>query len=86
MSWFTRLCRKTGLVINRTVHGPPATEAKVVQRRQVTQQKQLSPKVTLRRTTIEEVEIDEEGTAAGRKPEARNPKSETDPNFRNPND
>ena len=66
MSWFTRLCRKTGLVINKTIHGPAASQAKVVQRRQITEQKQLSPKVTLRRTTIEEVEIDEEGTEAPR--------------------
>ena len=56
MSWFPKLCRKAG----RLVHD--VTKMPKKQRRAVSktvEEKKINPSVTLRRTTIEEIEIRE---------------------------
>jgi hypothetical protein len=54
MGWFTRLCRNTGLMIHH-VTKPVKGETHVVSKE--TQEKKVSDTVTLRRTTIEEIEV-----------------------------
>lgn len=54
MGWFTRLCRNTGLMIHH-VAKPVKGETHVVSKE--TQEKKISDTVTLRRTTIEEIEV-----------------------------
>ena len=68
MSWFTRLCRKSGLLINRAMQGKPRQGSQTLHCRQFTQQKQVSANVTLRRTTIEEVQIHDQGATQDRAP------------------
>lgn len=58
MGWFTRICRNTGLMIHH-VAAPIKGEKKVV--RHETQEKKVSETVTLRRTTIEEIEVKPDG-------------------------
>ena len=57
MSWFPTLCRNLG----RTIHDlkkPGVNDPEVVRTRRVAaEQQELSPTTTLRRTTIEEIEI-----------------------------
>ncbi len=59
MNWFERLCRNTGLMVHNIAH--PDHPAGVGDRRatvkKVVEEKQVSPTVTLRRTTIEEIEV-----------------------------
>lgn len=61
MGWFQRLCRDTGLMVHHIVKPAPAAGAKPgAETREVkrtVEEQQVSPTVTLRRTTIEEVEI-----------------------------
>lgn len=67
MAWFPRLCRSTGLMIHAIIKPPPGRSAsgsgasrhRHEVRRDV-EQKQISPTVTLRRTTIEEIEVKKE--------------------------
>lgn len=59
MGWFTRLCRNTGLMIHH-IAKPVEGHKHVVSKD--TQEKQVSDTVTLRRTTIEEVEIKQDTT------------------------
>ena len=54
MGWFTRLCRNTGLMIHH-VAAPIKGEKKMVSHE--TQEKKVNDTVTLRRTTIEEIEV-----------------------------
>lgn len=54
MGWFTRLCRNTGLMIHH-VAKPEGGRKHVVSKQ--TQEKKVSDSVTLRRTTIEEIEV-----------------------------
>jgi len=54
MNWFTQLCRNTGLMIHNVIH-PEDTKTHEVNK--TVEEKQVSEKVTLRRTTIEEIEI-----------------------------
>ena len=56
MNWFTRLCRRTGRAIHEIVKPVDAPGRKRELSRQE-QQRRVSPTVTLRRTTIEEVEF-----------------------------
>ena len=57
MSWFTKLCRNTGLMIHHVVQ-PVEQDAKQTHTvNKKVEQKQVSPTVTLRRTTIDEIEI-----------------------------
>lgn len=54
MGWFTRLCRNTGLMIHH-VAKPVKGQTHVVGKE--TQEKKVGDTVTLRRTTIEEIEV-----------------------------
>lgn len=56
MDWFGRLCRSAGLAIHQIAR---PTDKKVV-RKKVEEEKRGS--VTLRRTTIEEIEVKRDGT------------------------
>ncbi len=53
MSWFTKICRDVGLMIHNVRH--PHAGKKTVVRRDV--QEENRGDVTLRRTTIDEIEI-----------------------------
>ncbi len=53
MAWFQKFCRDSGLMIHNILH--PDHEKREISRK--TEQKQVNDKVTLRRTTIEEIEI-----------------------------
>lgn len=56
MSWFTKICRQSGLAIHNLMNaGDDKTQKKEVSRK--VEEKQIDSKVTLRRTTIEEIEI-----------------------------
>ena len=56
-NWFTKLCRKSGLVIHHAITPAKKNKSnKRVVRHDVEEQK-LNDNVTLRRTTIEEIEI-----------------------------
>jgi hypothetical protein len=61
MNWFLQLCRNTGLMIHHIRHpaGKSAVERQEVKR--TVEEKQVSPTVTLRRTTIEEIEVKKTG-------------------------
>ncbi|QQE12345.1 hypothetical protein JD969_02400 [Planctomycetota bacterium] len=56
MNWFTRLCRNTGLMIHH-VAKPVEEQSKKQTISKTVEEKQAGPNVTLRRTTIEEIEI-----------------------------
>lgn len=54
MAWFAKLCRQTGLMIHHLIKPD-------VQRREIkrdVEEKKAGPTVTLRRTTIEEIEVE----------------------------
>jgi hypothetical protein len=53
MSWFTDICRNVGLMVHNIAH-PGDADRKVV-RKETEEEKRGN--VTLRRTTIEEIEI-----------------------------
>ena len=55
MNWFTRLCRNTGLMIHHVVK-PGGESQRIVVDKDV-QEKELDESVTLRRTTIDEIEV-----------------------------
>lgn len=54
MSWFTRMCRDLGLAIHHVVKPRQRVRHEV---RRTTEQRRVEPSVTLRRTTIEEIEV-----------------------------
>ena len=56
MAWFQKLCRQAGLAVHHVVHPEAEASSKTEVRRSV-EEERVSPTVTLRRTTIEEVEI-----------------------------
>jgi len=58
MNWFERLCRQTGLTIHQVIK--PVERSTKQEIRRETQERQVNDKVTLRRTTIEEIEIKKE--------------------------
>ena len=58
MAWFARLCRNTGLMIHHAAK-PVAGNKTVV--RHETQEQKISETTTLRRTTIEEIEVKSDG-------------------------
>lgn len=60
--WFARLCRNLGLTVHHVMH-PEHRRKRVELRRDVEESKQPG-NVTLRRTTIEEVEYEQGGEAA----------------------
>jgi hypothetical protein len=57
MGWFTKFCRNAGLMVHNMKNAgeSPSTQKKEVSRR--TEEQQLDEKTTLRRTTIDEVEV-----------------------------
>lgn len=59
MNWFTRMCRQTGLLLHRSMPGPLKAPPRTVHCVTRTEEERPTSKITLRRTTIEEVEIDE---------------------------
>ena len=62
MSWFTRLCRNTGLMIHHAA--TPIKGGKRVVSHE-TQEHKVNDTVTLRRTTIEEIEVKQPGGTGG---------------------
>jgi hypothetical protein len=54
MSWFTQLCRNVGLMVHNIKHpdGPVQTTVK-----KTVEEMKIDETTTLRRTTIEEVEV-----------------------------
>ncbi len=59
MGWFTKLCRNTGLMIHHAAK-PVAGRKKKISHQ--TQEKKISETTTLRRTTIEEIEVTSDGS------------------------
>ena len=56
MGWFSELCRNTGLMIHNVKHPDKAvTSTEVVS--ETVEQEQVSETMTLRRTTVEEIEV-----------------------------
>lgn len=51
-NWFLRLCRNTGLMVHHATH---PTRREVLDKK--VQEQKLNDTVTLRRTTIDEIEI-----------------------------
>ncbi|MFA9477311.1 hypothetical protein ACERK3_03270 [Phycisphaerales bacterium AB-hyl4] len=60
MTWFTRLCRQTGLTIHHIVKPVKDDNRKRELNRKV-EEKKVNDSVTLRRTTIDEIEIRQDG-------------------------
>lgn len=61
MPWFQKLCRNLGRTVHNVVHpdGKPAQKKQTV--RKTVEEQEFSDTVTLRRTTIEEVEVRQPG-------------------------
>lgn len=59
MGWFTRMCRDVGLMI----HHVRRPDHRTVSRRQHVEEKKRG-KMTLRRTTIEEIEVENQDSAS----------------------
>ena len=57
MSWFDRLCRNAGLTIHHIVKPVREDRQRRQEVRREVEQAQPEPGVTLRRTTIEEIEF-----------------------------
>ena len=60
MPWFQSLCRSAGLMVHEIVKPVKRDPAAEVEKREVSRQVQeqrVNDRVTLRRTTIEEVEV-----------------------------
>lgn len=55
MKWFTQICRNVGLMLHNIRHPDGPVDKKVVSR--TVEEKQLDATTTLRRTTIEEIEV-----------------------------
>ena len=55
MTWFTQFCRQSGLLIHQVLKPPKSRNRKSVQKK--VEQIERPPHTTLRRTTIEEIEI-----------------------------
>jgi hypothetical protein len=86
MGWFTKGCRNAGLMIHHLVNPPPQEHKQTISHK--VEEEKVNETITLRRTTIEEVEVSssdettkrrsDEGTK-GRipnwEPEAPNPDS-----------
>ena len=55
MGWFDRFCRNAGLMIHHIVRPVPTASRRETSRK--VEQKKVNDTVTLRRTTIEEIEV-----------------------------
>lgn len=58
MGWFTKFCRQAGLTVHQIVKPVEQTQKREVSRR--VEEKKVNEQVTLRRTTIEEIEVRKE--------------------------
>ena len=58
MSWFEQLCRNVGLMVHNIKHPDGPVEKKVVNK--TVEEMQVDETTVLRRTTIEEIEIQRE--------------------------
>jgi hypothetical protein len=56
MNWFEQMCRNAGLMVHH-IRDPEAPALRTREVRRTIQEAQVSPMVTLRRTTIDEVEV-----------------------------
>jgi len=56
MGWLNKLCRNTGLMIHNAVDPYDEKKNRKVVSKKI-ESKQISPSVTLRKTTIEEVQV-----------------------------
>ena len=64
MPWFQQLCRNMGLMIHHTLKPVKKSERQVLSK--TVEEEQVDERITLRRTTIEEVEIRGKGTGGRR--------------------
>ncbi len=76
MNWFQRFCRNVGLMVHNVQHPDGAQENQATQREQVskTVEEERAGNITLRRTTIEEIEIqapDRQGSRQSDQTEAK---------------
>ncbi|MEM8783266.1 MAG: hypothetical protein AAGE65_10495 [Planctomycetota bacterium] len=55
MPWFQKLCRQTGLAIHGVIH--PTQGSKKAEVNRTVEEQKINETVTLRRTTIEEIEV-----------------------------
>jgi hypothetical protein len=55
MNWFESMCRNVGLMVHNIQHPEGAVEKKIVNK--TVEEKKINETTILRRTTIEEVEI-----------------------------
>ena len=55
MGWFAKCCRNAGLMVHHIVRPAPKGGRREINRK--TEQKKIDEFVTLRRTTIEEIEV-----------------------------
>jgi len=55
MSWFHQWCRNMGLMVHHTLKPVKQSDKQVLSK--TTEEKKIDKNITLRRTTIEEVEI-----------------------------
>lgn len=60
MPWFPNLCRNLGLTVRHIVKPAGAPQKQVVNH--TVEEEQVSDTITLRRTTIEEIEVKAEGS------------------------
>jgi len=57
MPWFQKLCRQAGLAVHKVTTPADGTAPRTTEVRRSVEESSPQPGVTLRRTTIEEVEI-----------------------------
>jgi hypothetical protein len=57
MGWFTKFCRNAGLMVHNVKNAGDAPQTKKKEVSRQTEEKKLDEKTTLRRTTIDEVEV-----------------------------
>ncbi len=62
MGWFTKMCRNMGLAVHNMRHPEGKKKTQVVNK--TVEEKQINRTTTLRRTTIDEVEVKEGGDEA----------------------
>ena len=60
MGWFTKCCRNTGLMIHHIIKPVPPGKKETINHQ--VEQKKVGESVTLRRTTIEEIEVKKDDT------------------------
>lgn len=57
MNWFTKTCRNMGLMVHHIAKPIAEEQHRTHEVKRETQEQQVSETVTLRRTTIEEIEV-----------------------------